>query len=59
METLHLLWFEIKIRMTNSQLSLKRPTLVHDKEVAYGKNQQNKLKLDWLMWLHKDIYLMC
>ena len=45
-ETLHLLWFEIKIRITNSQLSFKRPTLLHDKEVAYGKNQQSKPKVD-------------
>ena len=29
-------------------LSRKWPPLVHDKVVAYGKNQENKLNLNWL-----------
>ena len=27
----------------------------HEKVVAYGKNQENKLKLNWWTWLHKAI----
>ena len=33
--------------LIQSALSRKRPPLLHDKVVAYGKNQ-NKPKLEWL-----------